>query len=193
MKIAKSMRILGAGVMTFSVASVGITTAASAECYEKAPLRPVHRTFVRRDIEESGVYAVTRRPSLYGNYARRVVEPGHVVWHEHQSTYRTVTKQVRISGGWSWEKRLVKGREIMCRVRRPDRYETVEKRVLVSRGRRWAERAPASVSYVHERVLLRPYRNVVHYQRPYIRNYRETLRIQPEGYRWLPSSLRPDC
>jgi hypothetical protein len=97
-----------AGIVAFN----GISASASlAECVMKAP-RPVHRTYIQRDVVEPGVYEVQRRPSLYG---------------------------------WT------------------------------SDGRR---------------ILLRPYKNVTNFQRPYIAWYREHLTIQPEPEVY---PAEPDC
>jgi hypothetical protein len=130
----------------FSVAIVGFLALAGAavetaraECYVQAPLRPVHRTYIRRDVVEPGVYEVTRSPSVYG---------------------------------WT--------------------HVMAEKRVLVRRGRRWAERTPSSGGEANRRILLRPYKNYAHFQRPYIALSRERVAIQPEGTRWVRATA-PDC
>jgi hypothetical protein len=104
-------RLLGAaimGIVAFDTVSAGVSL---AECALKVP-RPIHRTYIRRDVVEPGVYEVQRQPSLYG---------------------------------WT-----------------PD-------------GRR---------------ILLRPYKNVTHFQPPYIAWYREHLTIQPEPY---PVYVEPGC
>ena len=46
---------------------------AGAECYVQAPLPPVRRIYIRRDVIEPGVYEVKRSPSLYG-WAHATVE-----------------------------------------------------------------------------------------------------------------------
>jgi len=188
----KSMRICSAFV-AFMGLGVAQTGSLRAECYQEAPLRPVYRTFTHRDIEEPGVYSVRRVPSLYGWRERRVYQPGDVVWHEEAPVYRTVSNRVRVSHRWTWQRREVRGREIMCRVRVPAVYQTVERKVLVRPGHRWAERSPSSVGYVHERVLLRPYKNFTSYERPRIHHWRERVAVQPEGSRWRRTALRPDC
>ncbi|MFZ1109452.1 MAG: hypothetical protein WAN43_14065 [Rhodomicrobium sp.] len=131
----------------FSVAIVGFLALAGAavetaraECSVQAPLRPVHRTYIRRDVVEPGVYEVTRSPSVYG---------------------------------WA--------------------HATVEKRVRVRRGRRWVERTLSSVGLAHRRILLRPYKNYAHFQRPAIALSREHVAVQPEGARWVPAGAAPDC
>lgn len=183
-----------------SVAMIGIlgldcffAASASAECYVQAPLRPVHRTFIRRDVVEPGVYDVARTPSVYGWTRQAIEEPSKVVWHAEPALYRTVEVRVRRAGGWTWQKQLVHGKEALCRVRLPATYVTVEKRILVHRGHRWSERTPSSIGYVHRRILLRPYKNIAHFQRPYIAYSREHLAIQPEGYRWRSAGANPDC
>jgi hypothetical protein len=157
----------------------------------RAPLRPVHRTYIRRDVVEPGVYEVVRSPSLYGWTSEAVESPGAVIWHEEPGVYRTVQVRVRRAGGWTWRAGCVRGQEAICRVRRPDSFVTIERHILVKPGRRWAERTPSSIGYVHRRLLLRPYKNIAHFQRPYIAWSREHLTIQPEGSRLV--RVQPDC
>ncbi len=166
---------------------------ARAECYVQAPLRPVHRTYIRRDVVEPGVYEVERTPSLYGWVHQKVEQPGEVIWREEPSVYRTVQVRVRRPGGSAWRHACIGGQAAVCRVRVPPAFETVERRILVRRGRRWAERTPSSVGYVHRRILLRPYKNYAHFQRPYIALSRERLTVYPEGSRLVPARAKPDC
>jgi len=184
----------------FSVAIIGALAlgcaaveTARAECYVQAPLPPVHRSYIRRDVIEPGVYEVGRSPAVYGWTRRAVQEPGTVIWHEEPSEYRTVQVRVRQPGGSVWREQCVHGQAGVCRVRVPSTYVTVEKRILVHRGRRWAERVPGSAGYVERRVLLRPYKNYAHFERPYVALSREHITVQPEGYRWVRTSAKPDC
>ncbi len=185
---AFSVAILGA--LAFAGVAVEL---ARAECYVQAPLRPVHRTYIRRDVVEPGVYEVGRSPSVYGWVDQAVEQPGGVIWREEPSVYRTIQVRVRRPGGSAWRRACIGGQAAMCRVRVPPTYVTVEKRILVHRGRRWAERTPSSIGYVHRRILLRPYKNYAHFQRPYIAYSRERLTIEPEGSRWVPASTEPHC
>ena len=105
---ARALGVAIAGIVAFDCTSAGVSL---EECVVKVP-RPVHRTYIRRDVVEPGVYEVQRRPSVYG---------------------------------WT-----------------PD-------------GRR---------------ILLRPYKNIAHFERPYIAWYRERLTIQPEPEVYL---AEPDC
>ena len=183
----------------FSVAIIAALTLggaaefAKAECYVQAPLRPVHRSYIRRDVVEPGVYEIARSPAVYGWTREATGQPGGVIWHEEAPVYRTVQVRVRKPGGSTWRESCVNGQAAMCRVHVPPSYVTVEKRILVKRGHRWAERVPGSEEYTERRVLLRPYKNYAHFQRPYVSIYREHLTIQPEGSRWVRTSEKPDC
>lgn len=190
MATIKSMRALWVSFIAIAVFDGAVAAKSNAGCPESGPPRIVHRSFVRRDIVEPGLYPVSREPSLYGWHSKAVEVPGPVVWHEEPPVYRTVTTRVRRPGGWAWEERVIHGKAVMCRVRRPSTFEAVERHVLVRPARRWAERT-TSIAYVHRRILLRPYKNIVHYQPPHVHWWRERLAIQPEDYRWLPA--RPDC
>jgi hypothetical protein len=166
---------------------------AQAECYVQAPQRPVHRTYVRRDVVEPGVYEAARATSLYGWAHKKDERPGEAVWHEEPPVYRTVQVRVRKPGGSVWRQSCIGGEAAVCRVRVPSAYVTVEKRILVKRGRRWAERTPSSVGYAHRRILLRPYKNFAHFQRPNAAYSRERVTVHPEGSRWVPVRTKPDC
>ncbi len=63
---AFSVAILGA--LAFAGVAVEL---ARAECYVQAPLRPVHRTYIRRDVVEPGVYEVGRSPSVMAGWIKR--------------------------------------------------------------------------------------------------------------------------
>jgi hypothetical protein len=188
MKKAKAFSVAIAGLLALDCLSAA---QGWAECYVKAPLRPVHRSYIRRDVVEPGVYEVGRSPSVYGWTSEAVEHPGAVIWHEEPGVYRTVQVRVRRAGGWSWKAGCIRGREAVCRVRLPDTYVTAERHILVKPGRRWAERTPSSVGFVQRRLLLRPYKNVTHFQRPYIAWSHEHVTVQPEGYRW--TRAEPDC
>ncbi|MBT3069978.1 hypothetical protein KKP04_03730 [Rhodomicrobium sp. Az07] len=182
------------GLAGLSVLTVAAPDETRAECYVQAPLRPVHRTFIRRDVVEPGVYEVTRRPSLHGVIQQRAVVPGRVVWRETPAIYKTVTVRVRKPGGSIWSEQCVGGQAAICRVRVPPQDILVEKRVLVRPGRRWAEQVtPDAVALTERRVLLKPYKNYAHFQRPYIAFSRERVAVQPEGTRWVPAPSQPKC
>ncbi len=188
-KTAQALSVAIIGALTLGSAA----ELARAECYVQGPLPSVHRSYIRRDVVEPGVYEVGRSPGVYGWTHQAVAQPGTVIWHEEPSVYRTVQVRVRQPGHSAWREQCVGGQTGVCRVHVPPTYLTVEKRILVRRGHRWAERTPGSVGYIERRVLLRPYKNYAHFQRPYISFSREHLSIQPEGYRWLPTSAKPDC
>ncbi|MBJ7542850.1 hypothetical protein [Rhodomicrobium udaipurense] len=182
------------GLAGLSVLTVVAPNDAGAECYVQAPLRPVHRTFIRRDVVEPGVYEVSRRASQHGVIRQQVAVAGNVVWRETPPVYKTVTVRVRKRGGSIWSERCVGGQAAVCRVRVPPQDILVEKQVLVRPGRRWAEQvAPDAVALTERRVLLRPYKNYAHFQRPYIAFSRERVAVQPEGARWVPAPSQPQC
>jgi hypothetical protein len=65
--------------------------------------------------------------------------------------------------------------------RQPAVYGWIREKVVAADG---------SVEYVQRRVLLRPYKNVSHFQRPYIAFSRERVTVQPES---PEGEGRPDC
>ncbi|MGO9483072.1 MAG: hypothetical protein ACLPX9_00605 [Rhodomicrobium sp.] len=107
----KSALALGVALVGVLALDCALAEPSAAQCASSAPPRPVHRTYIRRDVQEPGVYAVTRTPAQYG--------------------WVTVNGEPR-------------------------------------------------------RILLRPYKNIAHFQPPYISWYREHLTI-------LPEIFDPDC
>ncbi len=101
---------IGCGLAGQSLAAE-LSASPSPGCASAAPPRTVHRTYIRRDVVEPGVYEVRRSPAAYG-----------------------------------W---VVKGGE-------------------------------------PRRILLRPYKNIAHFERPYISWYHEHLTI-------LPEPVEPGC
>ena len=61
-KTAQALSVAIIGGLTLG----GAAEFARAECYVQAPLRPVHRSYIRRDVVEPGVYEIERRPGVYG-------------------------------------------------------------------------------------------------------------------------------
>jgi hypothetical protein len=87
-----------------------------------------------------------------------------------------------------------------CYVQAPPRpvYRSYIRRDVVEPGVYDVARKPSLYGwvhqpYVHRRILLRPYKNIAHFQRPYIAFSREHLQIQPEGSRLVPAGSKPDC
>jgi hypothetical protein len=109
----KSAGVLTTAILGFLAMDCTLAGQSFADCWVKVPLRPIHRTYIHRDVVEPGVYEIERRPSLYG---------------------------------WT-------------------RYRTAD-------------------GYAYRRVLIHPYKNAAHFQRPYIAWPREHVTIQPEGFRW---------
>ncbi len=107
----RSATALGVAIIGVLALDCSFAEESAAQCASSAPPRTVHRTYIRRDVQEPGVYEVGRTPAQYG----------------------------------------------------------------------WV-----SVNGEPRRVLLRPYKNRAHFQRPYISLYRERLSI-------LPESFDPDC
>lgn len=150
------------------------------DCYVKAPPPLIHRTFKRRIQVEPGVYEIAREPSRYG-FVREKVLLKDAEWRETPAVYKTVTVKQRVPSRNIWEKRLIKGKEVMCKVRVPGKTVLVEKEVMVAPPRRVAVSAPA-YGYVERRVLLRPYKNIAIYHRARHIYTTERVAIQPEGY-----------
>jgi hypothetical protein len=151
------------------------------ECYVQARPPVIYKNWKRRIQVDPGVYEIAREPSLYGTARTKIRLPRE--WREIPAVYKTVTVTKRTRSRYVWEKRLIRGREVMCKVKIPGERITMEKRILVSPARRVYVGAPA-YAYAERRVLLRPYKNIAVYH-PARHVYGTTrVAIQPEGYVW---------
>jgi hypothetical protein len=150
-------------------------------CYVKDTPPVVYRNWKKRIQVEQGVYEIAREPSVYG-WARKKVRLARE-WREIPAIYKTVRVTERTPTRYVWEKRLVKGREVMCKIKVPGERIVTEKQVLVSPARRIAVGGPA-YGYVERRVLLKPYKNLAIYHPARHVYTTERVAIQPEGYVW---------
>lgn len=177
-----SMSALAGGLLLASFASPAVAgDRCVGDCYVQAKPPVVYRTFKRRIQLERGVYEIDREPALYGWTRRKVALQRE--WREIPAVYKTVRVTQRTRTRYVWEKRLIRGREVMCKVKVPGERIVTEKRVLVSPARRIAVGAPA-YAYSERRVLLRPYKNIAVYHPARHVYARERVAIQPEGYVW---------
>jgi hypothetical protein len=185
-KILAAMSVLAGSVLLGSfVQPAQAGKACVGDCYVQARPPVVYRTFKRRVQLEGGVYEIAREPALYG-WARRKVAVERE-WHEIPAVYKTVSVTVRTPTRYVWEKRLIRGREVMCKVKVPGERVVTEKQVLVSPARRVAVGAPA-YAYAERRILLRPYKNIAIYHPARHVYTTERVAIQPEGYVWRKAS-----
>jgi hypothetical protein len=175
-----AMSVLAGGLLLGVLAQPALAGERCAgDCYIQAKPPVVYRTFKRRIQLERGFYEIAREPALYG-WARRKVALERE-WHEIPAVYKTVRVTERTRTRYVWEKRLIRGREVMCKVKVPGERIVTERSVLVSPARRVAIGAPA-YAYAERRVLLRPYKNIAIYHPARHVYATERVAIQPEGY-----------
>jgi len=151
------------------------------DCYVKDRPFVINRTFKRRIQVQQSVYEIAREPSLYGWTRQKVLLEHDVEWRETPAVYQTIHVKERTPSRYVWEKRLIRGREVMCKIRIPGKTVMVEKRVLVSPARRIAKPV---YGYVERRVLLRPYKNIAIYHPARHVYTTERVAVQPEGHVW---------
>jgi hypothetical protein len=174
-----AMSVLGGMLLVASAPPVRAGGDCVGDCYVKEPAPVIYRNFKRRIQLERGVYEVAREPGLYGWTRKRI--PLAREWREIPAVYKTVRVTGRTPTRYVWEKRLIRGREVMCKVKVPGERFVTEKQVLVSPARRIAIGAP-TYAYSERRILLRPYRNIAVYHRARHVYATERVAIQPEGY-----------
>ncbi len=91
-----------------------------------------------------------------------------------------------------------------CQTASPPVQRTYIRRDVVEPGVYEVARATAAYGRAgccgERRILLRPYKNYAHFQRPYIAFSQEHVAVQPEegsqgfsAFQWLPSWAQPGC
>src|SRR5690606_6642089 len=72
---------------------------------------------------------------------------------------KVVHRKVMVSeGGYAWEYQWIKGRKVLCKVKRPAVYQTVAEHVVVRPAQTVHERVPARWGYEKRKVMIEPER-----------------------------------
>lgn len=208
----------------------------AASCYERTHSPAVYRTVHEKVMVDPGSSYVEVIPAVYGTQKRQVeLRPAREKWHVVPARYgyqnekvmiepartvarvipartKTVYKKVMVSqGGYTWEWQIIKGKKVLCKVKRPPVYETVAHTVVVSPERvvhetvpaRWGyekrkvlieherkERyvVPAEYGYVQEKVLIRAAEKRVHRTPPRYETVSRQVKVQEASSGWRPVS-----
>lgn len=230
-------------MMVASVAMLAMVTQTTAggyaaACYERTHSPAVYRTVHEKVMVDPGGKHVEVIPAVYGTQKRRVeVRPAREKWHVVPARWgyqnekvlveqaytvarvipavtKTVHRKVKVSeGGYDWEWQIIKGKKVLCKVKRPPVFQTVAERVVVREERvvhetvpaRWGyekrkvlleperkERyvVPAEYRYVEEKVLVRPAEKRVHRTPPRYELVSRQVKVQEATSGWRPVSTR---
>jgi hypothetical protein len=174
------------------------------ECYRKTHRPAVYDT-VYEDVQVHGAYVRTEvTPALYGTRkVRRLVSPERVSYRVIPAEYEivrekvllyparkvartipavvdTVHRKVKVDGGYAWEYRSIKGKMVLCKVKRKATWRRVAETVVVRPARTVYETAPAEYGYRERTVLVREAREEAVIV-PAVYDYElERVVIQPE-------------
>ena len=210
-----------------------------AACYEHVRQPAVYQTIHEKVMVSPGGKHVEVIPAIYGTVERQVVVrpaseswrviPAEYSWHKEKvlieparkvarvmpAVTKVVHRKVLVShGGWGWEWQVIKGRKVLCRVKRPPVYKSVaekvvihpervvhevvparygyEKRaVLVASARKEKLVIPAEYGFVTEQVVLRPAEKRVHHTPPVYKSVARQVLVQGEQAGWRP--VRQHC
>lgn len=210
----------------------------AASCYEQVHTPPVYQTVHEQVMVSPGGKHVEVVPPVYGTVERKVVVrpastswrviPAQYAWHKEKvlieparkvsrvipAVTRTIHRQVMVSeGGWGWEWQVIKGRKVLCKVKRPPVYQTVAERVVVHPERVVYDVVPARYGYekrqvmvaperkerivipaeygfVSEQVMVRPAEKRVHVTPPVFKTVSRKVLVQGAQLAWRPVSPR---
>ncbi|MEX0955750.1 MAG: hypothetical protein WDZ83_11120 [Rhizobiaceae bacterium] len=205
---------VAAGVALSAMVTQTAAGGFAASCYEKVHQPPVYRTVYEQAVVSQGHKYYEHIPPVYGTQKRQTVirpaqvgyshvpaqyawekqkvliEPARTVKRVIPAITKTVHRKVLVhEGGYDWEYRWIKGRKVLCKIKRgpvyrtvaesvvvrpaqvahetiPARYGYEKRQVLISHGYKKKHVIPAEYGYVTERVLIRPGEKRVHHSAP---------------------------
>ncbi len=164
-------------------------------CYEQYRTQPVYDTVYESVMVRPASQYLQTEPAIYGTRKRTVVvSPERVSYEVIPAVYETQYRTVKVSdGGYSWEWRVINGRNVLCKIKHKARYEQVAERVLVQRESRRRVVIPAEYGYEVERVIVQPeQRRVVEVPAVYETRARQVLVSEGETG-WRRVKIRQHC
>lgn len=240
------MRNRFASALVAGVALSAMVTQVSAggyaqSCYEKVHQPPVYKTVYEKVMVSPGKKYYEHVPAVYGTQKRKalirpaqvsysvipaqygwekqhvLIEPARTVARVIPAVTKTVHRKVMVHhGGYTWEWQWIKGRKVLCKVKRPPVYKTVaetvvvhpartvhetiparygyEKRqVLISPARKQKHVIPAEYGYVSERVLIRPAEKRVHHSAPVYETVARKVQVSAGHSGWRKVRIGGHC
>jgi hypothetical protein len=168
--------------LAVAVAAVPVADALAGakpvECYRKTH-RPAAYDTVYEHVQVHGAYVRTNvTPAIYGTRkVLRLVSPERVSYRVIPAEYDvvrekvllhparkvartipavvdTVYSKVKVDGGYAWEYRRIKGKMVLCKVKRKATWRRVAETVVVEPARTVYETAPAEYGYRDRAVLV---------------------------------------
>lgn len=200
-------------VATLTMLAAGISPLSAGgkpvECYERYTTAPTYDTVTEnvqvhpgythvevsapiygtatREVPIVGQRIVHRRtPAAYAYHEERVLlEPAQTVKRRARAKMETRYKTVRIAGGYVWEWRIIKGKRVLCKVKRPARYTKVAYQVQVKSGGWIHEKIPARYGYKSKKTLVAPESTESYVLAPEYETVVEQVLIQPKRKRYI--------
>lgn len=178
---------------------------------------PVYGHSTREVLVRPGRIEHVRNPAVYSYETERVLlEPARKVKRRASAHYETRYKTVKVSGGYSWEWRVINGRRVLCKIKHKARYKQVAYQVRVSSDRYVYETVPARYGYkkrktlvqaestepyvlapeyetVHEEVMLQPKQVRKTYVAPSYTTRRRTVMVSPGRDDWNRVAIPRHC
>lgn len=231
-------RMAVAGAAMLATATQTAAGGYAAACYERTHSPAVYKTVHDTVMVDPGGSYVEEIPAVYGTQKRKVelrpareswhvvparwgyqtekvmIEPARTIQRVIPAVTKTVHRKVKVSdGGYTWEWQIIKGKKVLCKVKRPPVYQTVAERVVVRPEQvvydtvpaRWGyekrkvlieperkERhyVPAEYGYVAEKVLIRAAERRVHRTPPRYETVARQVKVQEATSGWRPVSTR---
>jgi len=238
---SRSSTVAVAAVTMLATTGQTIAGGYPASCYEQIHQPPVYQTVYEQVMVSPGGKQVEIVPPIYGTVEREVVVrpasvswrviPAEYAWHKEKvlieparkvarvipAVTRTHYRKVLVSeGGWAWEWQVIKGRKVLCKVKRPPIYQTVaetvvvhpeqvvydvipaqygyeKRKVLIAPARKEKVVIPAEYGLVAERVVVRPAEKRIHHTPPVFKTVARQVLVQSAQVGWRPVRLGGHC
>jgi regulator of extracellular matrix RemA (YlzA/DUF370 family) len=239
-----SSRILSMTVALTALSAMTTQTVAGGyaqSCYEKVHHPPQYKTVHETVMVDPGRKQVEVIPAIYGTEKRRVlirpeqvgynvvparygwstekvlIQPESTIARHIPAVTKTVHRKVMVSeGGYTWEWQIIKGRKVLCKVKRPAVWKTVAEHVVVRPAQTYHERVPArwgyekrqvmieparkeryvipaEYGYTNEQVLIRPAEKRVHHTPPRYETVARTVMVRPGSSGWRQVQISGHC
>lgn len=234
-----SMAVAGTALVAMTTQTVAGGYAQS--CYEKVHYPPQYKTVHETVMVDPGRKHVEVVPAVYGTQKKRVlirpeqvsyrvipaqygwsnekvmIAPSRTVARHVPAVTKTVHRKIMVSeGGYAWEYQIIKGRKVLCKVKRPPVYKTVAEQIVVRPAQTVHERVPAQwgyekrkvmisperkeryviaaeYGYTHEKVMVRPAEKRVHHTPPRYQTVARKVQVSQGSSGWRQVAVSGHC
>jgi hypothetical protein len=153
---SKPVSAFAAGLALMATVSQVSAGGKAVACYEQYREPAVYDTVYEDVMVNPASSRIEYVPAIYGTRKRAVVvSPERVTYEVVPAVTQTQYRKVKVAdGGYSWEWRVINGRQVLCKMRHKARYELVAETVVVQPEQTRRVIIPAVYDYAVEQVVI---------------------------------------